>query len=92
MERDNLWAPWRIGYITADKTIEGCFLCHHQTHEDQDDENLVLWRSVHCVVVMNRYPYNGGHMLCVLNRHKPMLTDCTPEELADLLAYLESLK
>ena len=81
MERDNLWAPWRIGYITGtDKNTEGCFLCHHLNQPESEDENLVLWRSSLCVVVMNRYPYNSGHLMVTPYRHLEHLKDMTPEE------------
>ena len=93
MERDNLWAPWRIGYITAaSKTIEGCFLCHHQAHEDQDDENLVLWRSAHCAVMMNRYPYNNGHVLVAPRRHFADLSEATDEEMLDMMHQVRDIQ
>jgi ATP adenylyltransferase len=93
LERDNLWAPWRIGYITAaSKTIEGCFLCHGQAHEDQDDETLLLWRSVHCMVVMNRYPYNNGHVLIAPKRHFADLSDATDEEMLDMMQQVRDIQ
>jgi ATP adenylyltransferase len=93
LERDNLWAPWRIGYIqAAPKKIEGCFLCHHQAHEDQDDENLVLWRSQYCVVVMNRYPYNNGHVLIAPARHFADLSEATDDEMLDMMQQTRDIQ
>ena len=93
MERDNLWAPWRIGYITAaDKEDQGCFLCLAQTHPDRDNEHLVLWRSSHCVVVMNRYPYNNGHVLIAPSRHFADLSEATDEELLDLMQQVRDIQ
>ncbi|MCF7975257.1 MAG: HIT domain-containing protein [Phycisphaerae bacterium] len=86
MERNNLWAPWRIGYITAPhKKTEGCFLCHHQEQDSQDDDNLVLWRSQWCVAVLNRYPYNNGHVLIAPKRHFSDLSEATDAEMLDLM-------
>jgi len=68
--------------VTGNKKEEGCVFCTRR--ECDDKENLVLHRGTHWYLIMNRYPYNGGHMLCVLNRHRPMLSDCTAEELAEM--------
>lgn len=93
MERENLWAPWRIGYITStDKKADGCFLCHSQTSSDQDDENQVIWRSTHCVLVMNRYPYNNGHVLVAPKRHFADLSDATDEEMLDLMQQVRDIQ
>ena len=65
MER--LWAPWRLGYIReGDK--EGCFLCRILA-EDDDRGNLLLKRGKSCGIVMNRYPYNNGHLMVFPFRH-----------------------
>ncbi|UCE48933.1 MAG: hypothetical protein JSW47_02085, partial [Phycisphaerales bacterium] len=67
MERKNLWAPWRIGYIqglgkepngASDKKREnsedgGCFICHNLKHSEDDDKNLVLWRTEHNIAILN---------------------------------------
>jgi len=85
-ERDNLWAPWRIGYILdVNKDNKGCFLCDNIAQTENDDENYVLWRSEHSVVVFNHYPYNNGHMLIVPQRHIADLSEATDEEMLDLM-------
>lgn len=68
---DTLWAPWRLDYITADKP-SGCVLCTLPAAQ-QDPENLILWRGAHSYVIMNRYPYNCGHLMVVLNNHVDIL-------------------
>ncbi|MBL7152398.1 MAG: HIT domain-containing protein [Phycisphaerae bacterium] len=84
MERKNLWAPWRINYIRGlDKTID-CFVCHNRDNPQDDDENLVLWRSERSIVILNRYPYNNGHLLIAPLRHIPDLDEATDEELLEL--------
>ena len=99
MERKNLWAPWRIGYIqglskepnigedgkmgTDEKS--DCFICHNLKHPQEDDKNLVLWRTEQNIVILNRFPYNNGHLLIAPNRHIPDLTDATEEELLEMI-------
>jgi ATP adenylyltransferase len=85
LERTNLWAPWRIPYIKGLEKSEGCFLCRYLAHPEQDDENLVLWRTGTSVVVMNRFPYNNGHLLLAPVRHIGDLDDATEAEMLELM-------
>ena len=97
MERNNLWAPWRIKYIQGldkkpnpDKNNDQipeedkCFICHNFNHPQQDSENLVLWRTDKSIVILNRFPYNNGHILIAPARHIPDLDQATDEELLEL--------
>ena len=79
----NLWAPWRMEYILSDKT-GGCFLCEALNDAD-NPERLVIHRSETCFCVMNRYPYNNGHLLVAPNRHVGDLSDLDDAELRDLM-------
>lgn len=63
----HLWAPWRMEYILG-KEEEGCFLCRILAAE-ADRENLVLKRTTKCAIVINRYPYNSGHLMVCVCRH-----------------------
>ncbi|NOU36003.1 MAG: HIT domain-containing protein [Kiritimatiellaceae bacterium] len=73
-----LWAPWRIDYIRGEKEGD-CFLCRIFA-EQNDRKNLLLVRGKTCAVLMNRYPYNSGHLLIAPYRHTAGLADLTPEE------------
>ena len=85
MEHKNLWAPWRIGYIQGLNERGGCFICHNLQNPQDDDKNLVLWRSKCCIVVLNRFPYNNGHLLIAPARHIPGLDEATDEELLEMI-------
>lgn len=80
-----IWAPWRIDYIKATNT-DGCFLCHH-FREKNDQANLVLARGEHVGVVMNRYPYTGGHLMVCPLRHVSNLSDLSNHEHLELMAW-----
>ena len=84
MERKNLWAPWRIGYIQALNESSDCFICHNLANSQDDDKNLVLWRCERSIVILNRFPYNNGHLLIAPVRHIPNLEQATDEELLEL--------
>jgi ATP adenylyltransferase len=80
---NRIWAPWRIQYILGPKD-EGCFLCEAFAHGN-DRERLVLQRGAACAVVMNKYPYNPGHLMICPFRHVDELSKLTEAENLELL-------
>ncbi len=80
-----LWAPWRMEYIQSDKEEGACIFCPGQDRS-RDEERLILYVGKLTMVVMNRYPYNNGHLLVAPHRHVPGLDDLTLEETQDLMA------
>ncbi len=75
---DKLWSPWRSKYIQSFKPgnekEDGCLFCRIQ-NEDKDKENYVLYRSNHCFIIMNLYPYNSGHLMIVPYKHASSLSE-----------------
>ncbi len=78
-----IWAPWRLEYVKSTND-GGCFLCGI-TESDEDRENLLLKRGHACGVVMNRYPYNNGHLMVYPYRHKGELSELTEGERLELM-------
>lgn len=88
MEQKNLWAPWRVEYIQGlDKSGE-CFICHDLANPQDDHKNLVLWRSDKSIVVLNRFPYNNGHLLIAPVRHIADIEQANNEELLELMKLI----
>lgn len=83
---DVLWAPWRLDYILGPKPDE-CVFCIPQ-HTDEDEERLVLARGKHCFVIMNKYPYNNGHLMVTPYRHVSCLTELEPEEQNECMLWI----
>lgn len=85
MER--LWSPWRSAYITSadERNALGCFLCECAAAEASTEDNLLVGTTAHSVVVMNRFPYNAGHLLIAPKRHCGDLTLLSADEAADLM-------
>lgn len=79
---EQLWAPWRLAYIKGPEP-EGCIFCTKPL-EDRDEENLIVWRGGSTFVMLNRYPYNSGHVMAVPARHAGELDELTQQEVADL--------
>ena len=87
--RQVLWAPWRLEYILGEKE-SGCIFCSRvQQSPDNDEKNLILTRGETCFVIMNRYPYNNGHLMVVPYRHTGDLTELTPAENQEIMAMLQ---
>jgi ATP adenylyltransferase len=81
LNHERLWAPWRLGYIQgvrdapADPPLEflpgadpGCFICRAAA-DTADRDNLVVERGRQTLVILNRYPYNNGHLLVACREH-----------------------
>ena len=80
-----LWAPWRMEFIRAPKEKE-CFLCRIlREGAEQDAANLVIHRGKHCLLLLNRYPYNSGHLLVAPFRHEGALEALSPEERGEMM-------
>ena len=84
---DQLWAPWRLSYVETAKppsAADRCFLCDGLAADD-DRAHLIALRTPLSVVMLNRYPYNNGHLLVSPRRHKGRLDELTPEELLETM-------
>jgi ATP adenylyltransferase len=92
-----LWAPWRIPYlrrITKTTKPSACFFCDYAAHPRKDTANLVVLRGKTCFVVMNRFPYAGGHLLIAPLAHTgelDLLTEAERHELFELLIRMQKV-
>lgn len=85
MKRKNLWAPWRIKYVQGLSKSGECFICYNLRNSQEDDKNLVLWRTGLSIVILNQFPYNNGHLLITPIRHVAELSEASDEELLELV-------
>ena len=84
---NRLWAPWRIGYVSKADKEKVCFLCA-AVEADDDCEKLVVRRGTHCFAILNRYPYNNGHVMVAPYAHKADLTDLSDDERAEMMTLV----
>ncbi len=91
-EHEQLWAPWRLAYIKGNEKAQqprnlalrpgadgDCFICRYVADDPQhDDENLVVLRTDQAIVILNRFPYNNGHLLIAPLDHQGRLDELTP--------------
>ena len=78
-------------YIRSADDDNACFLCHAAEGAD-DRATMVVGRSETCICLLNRYPYNNGHLLVAPIRHEAALEGLTPAEQADLMALTTHAK
>jgi ATP adenylyltransferase len=83
---ESLHAPWRIQYILAPKPPPNDASLFTQIAQSGDDEtNLVIARERTCYALLNRYPYNGGHLKVVPYKQASDISQHAEGELADLM-------
>jgi len=88
---DILWAPWRMKYIMAGGQPSGCIFCLGNSAAS-DRENHVLCRYESCFAMLNRFPYNNGHILIAPYEHIPDLEGLSDEQLLDIMRLLRDCK
>ncbi len=89
---ENLLAPWRLEYVkSADRTNEeGCIFCDLPADDPENDrKNLIVHRGAKCFVILNKFPYNGGHLMIVPYQHTNRFDDLSPEEKLELKDLLQ---
>ena len=83
--RDMLWTPWRMEYILSNDKSGGCIFCE-KPGEDRDRENLILHRGKGVFVIMNRYPYNNGHLMVAPYTHTGDMEGLSESEMSELFS------
>lgn len=81
----NLWSPWRSEYLErnhSDASLGDCPFCPKD--ELSDGDSLIVHRGERCLVVMNLYPYNAGHVMVMPTRHVADLTELEDDESREL--------
>ncbi len=87
---ENIWAPWRKEFILSKKE-ENCFFCT-AIKDNQDRKNLVLYRGKECFCILNKYPYNSGHLMVAPKMHKDDLSKLSDSEMLELLTLTRDVK
>ncbi|MDR3108127.1 MAG: HIT domain-containing protein [Planctomycetaceae bacterium] len=96
---DVLWAPWRLAYVVDDDTDKvadvassvsvlpdgdaDCFLCQ-AVADSRNKARLVIDRTEQTIAVLNKFPYNNGHLLITPKRHISRLDLLTSDERSEL--------
>lgn len=80
---EHLWAPWRSEYMSQ-LNRRGCVFCHAK--RSRDDRNVhVIYRGRRVFCLLNRYPYNVGHLMIAVSRHVGNLSNLSRHEASELM-------
>ncbi|UVE50316.1 HIT domain-containing protein [Haloferax larsenii] len=86
---DQLFAPWRIEWVTRDGDQDAeaadedhCPFCALPERDD-DAESKIVARSEHSFVLLNNYPYAPGHVMVIPYHHTGDFADLSDEQLLD---------
>lgn len=94
----SLHAPWRQQYLESLGPAEAAakarseksgaepasFLLDYWQHPELDERNHVIVRNQHGMILLNAFPYTGGHLLIALGEARPTLLDYTADQRAEL--------
>ena len=88
---DRLYAPWREKYATridGEKrehiSHDACVFCL-QFEAGEDEKYFILRRFPNTFVMLNLYPYNGGHLLVLPYKHTDSLSQLSPAIRAEIM-------
>lgn len=81
----HLHSYWRMEYIDAPKLLNGNGKLFSELPNKSDEEAFIVLRTPFTYIVLNRYPYNAGHLLVVPLREVVNLKDLDSDELTDFM-------
>ena len=80
---EKLWAPWRMEYILdSKKPAKGCIFCDLPGQQN-DEENYIVHRSDLSFVMLNKFPYNNGHIMVIPYKHESDYTALNQDIIVD---------
>ncbi|GHT13112.1 hydrolase [Planctomycetales bacterium] len=99
---ETLWAPWRMAYIDESSAAKpeanvtvgqgadpGCFICQAVFDETDDRQRYVVRRTDLTISILNRFPYNNGHLLVAPRQHCGQLAKLGDAEKLELIHEID---
>ncbi len=89
---EKLWSTWRSHYIDGFKHQTGdeeCVFCAAVGQNETSDDSLVVYKGELAFLIMNLYPYNGGHVMIVPKRHISDIKELTSEEFSEIYEIIQ---
>ncbi len=83
---NRLWAPWRISYIRSAKKPQKCIFCG--ARKKPDKRHHLVFKTRFSLCMLNRYPYNNGHLMVAPLRHTRDIAALSDAEKLDLMNTL----
>lgn len=90
----NLYAPWRSPYSSSEDAHKDesaspkeCVFCKY-AQESNEAQYFILKRYKYCYAILNKFPYNAGHLMIIPVNHVKTLNDLPPEALNEIMAVI----
>jgi ATP adenylyltransferase len=83
IERDIFFRPARMKYVRKLIKPQGCVFCT-SAEKPATQKTLCVYKTQYSQVVVNKYPYNSGHVLVLPLRHIGDIMQLSIEEYSDL--------
>jgi len=92
---DILYAPWRDTYVkesikNKDIIHDSCVFCTIISSKDSTNQEFVLKKTEHAIVLLNIYPYNSGHILIVPLCHESDLENIKKDARNNIMELMTS--
>jgi ATP adenylyltransferase len=81
---ERIWAPWRLSYIEQAAPTGGTCIFLDLPAQDNDRENLLLFRGKTAFVMLNAFPYTNGHLMVAPYKHTADMNELDDEELLEI--------
>ena len=85
----NLWTPWRIEHVLGNVPRPENCLFEPEGNKKSCKKNLLLYRDMYTIVLLNRFPYTNGHLLVAPVRHLSCITDLATAENCALMEMVK---
>lgn len=93
---ENFFAPWRLKYVKKIVTTQNenaCFICDAVKADKKEEvKHLVVYKNNLGIAILNKYPYNNGHILIAPVRHIPDIDNLTEAEIISIFEILKKIK
>ncbi len=85
---DRLWTPWRLSYVTTSGAPgPPCVFCDALA---RGDDPLLVHQGERAFVILNKFPYNNGHLMVVPKRHVARLSDLDAPDLLEIMRLTQA--
>jgi ATP adenylyltransferase len=79
-----IWSPWRFDYVSTAAKQTGCIFCSAVENASGDD-SLIVYRGELNFILLNRYPYNNGHIMIAPYEHVANPADADASILEEMM-------
>jgi ATP adenylyltransferase len=84
----SILSPWRFKYVTGATKKEGCVFCV-AIQNAEDPGSLIVHQAKHNFVLLNRYPYNNGHIMIAPYQHLSSPVEVQSEILEEMMILFQ---